>query len=211
MRGLGKGSSPTRYHPSAGPTASPVVETGSRGPISEATRATSVPLSMAFVRPSTSGQRASGSVVANARATSQATAGPSPRGGLAPQVDGAGGDRQFQRGHAACNREEILCFADAQRGHAGVVFYALGDLAAVVERDGVGEHPRFCGQGCGRIAKGPESLVPLAGCEARRQPGKLRPEVLLDTLVGEVDDLGHRDAQQIEGHGERDDVEVPNG
>src|SRR5215218_10062226 len=111
MRGLGKGSSPTRYHPSAGPTASPVVETGSRGPISEATRATSVPLSMAFVRPATSGER-----------------------------------------------------------------------------------PRFCGQGCGRIAKGPESLVPLAGCEARRQPGKLRPEVLLDTLVGEVDDLGHRDA-----------------
>src|SRR5215218_2442067 len=63
-------------HPSAGPTASPVAETGSRGPISTDTRPTSLPVSIACVRPSTSGQRSSGSSVANSRAMSRATTVP---------------------------------------------------------------------------------------------------------------------------------------
>src|SRR5829696_2515785 len=75
------GGSGSLSHPSAGPTASPVVDTGSRGPISEDTRPTSLPLSIASVRPSTSGQRSSGSSVANSRAMSRATTVPAPRCG----------------------------------------------------------------------------------------------------------------------------------
>ena len=35
-----------------------------------------------------------------------------------------------------------------------MVFDAFGDLAAVVERDGVGEHPRLGREGGGRVAQG---------------------------------------------------------
>ena len=101
------------YSTSVGPTASPVVETGSRGPISEATRATSLPLSMASVRPSTSGQRSSGSVVANSRAMARAIPVPAPRRWVAAQVDGAGGDGELEGGRAPRYGEELLRFAYA--------------------------------------------------------------------------------------------------
>ena len=35
--------------------------------------------------------------------------------------------------------------------------------------------------------------------------------MLLDALVGEVDDLGYGHAQEVEGHGEGDHVEVADG
>src|SRR5215216_3981439 len=92
-----------------------------------------------------------------------------------------------------------------------MVFETFCDLAPVIERDGVGEHPRLRRKGSRGVAQRPESFVAFAGGQARGQSGKLRPEVFLDALVGEVDDLRHRDAKQVEGHSEGYDVEVPDG
>ena len=135
---------------------------------------------------------------------------PPPRpAGPSAQVDRLRGDDQLQRDQPVQQADQRRGGADRQRRHRGVILDALGQLAAVVQGDGIGQQPRLGGERGERAAQRPQAAgrsLPLR--QPGRQPAEVMPEQLLDALVGDLGGVGDAQAHVVKGHRQRGHVEV---